>query len=315
MNGRAYDYNLGRFLSVDPVIQSPGNSQSLNPGSYIMNNPLAGTDPSGYEMADEVDEEESIEAQAVEVEYQQTGSRLTRTAKVTQTSNGYTVQMGSTALGGASSAAAASVTSDLMGLASRGNTGVSSAGGVSGQSKENNVYPAIQGELTDEEFSLIQKDRFEASTRINNLYDEKVLSKAARFKTRKKAAVAILSAIADISHELHIELGGAIFKDKDGWGYTKPIVGGRGLIHLRRNPFMLDRIPEEAIRGAHYHTHPQRKGSFFGFSDPDVGNSKHHIMYMIESKSKHIFRVSGGSYGSICRVSGGFNLYNMQPCG
>lgn len=48
MNGRAYDYNLGRFLSVDPIIQSPGNSQSLNPYSYIMNNPLAGTDPTGY---------------------------------------------------------------------------------------------------------------------------------------------------------------------------------------------------------------------------------------------------------------------------
>ncbi|WP_290624031.1 RHS repeat-associated core domain-containing protein [Kangiella sp.] len=48
MNGRAYDYNLGRFLSVDPFIQSPGNSQSMNPYSYIMNNPLAGTDPSGY---------------------------------------------------------------------------------------------------------------------------------------------------------------------------------------------------------------------------------------------------------------------------
>jgi hypothetical protein len=48
MNGRVYDYNLGRFLSVDPIIQSPGNSQSLNPYSYIMNNPLAGTDPTGY---------------------------------------------------------------------------------------------------------------------------------------------------------------------------------------------------------------------------------------------------------------------------
>ncbi|MEW5251112.1 RHS repeat-associated core domain-containing protein [Microbulbifer sp. 2201CG32-9] len=48
MNGRAYDYHLGRFLSVDPIIQAPGNSQSLNPYSYIMNNPLAGTDPSGY---------------------------------------------------------------------------------------------------------------------------------------------------------------------------------------------------------------------------------------------------------------------------
>ncbi|MBE0368299.1 SpvB/TcaC N-terminal domain-containing protein [Pseudoalteromonas aurantia] len=48
MNGRVYDYNLGRFMSVDPVIQAPGNSQSINPYSYIMNNPLAGTDPSGY---------------------------------------------------------------------------------------------------------------------------------------------------------------------------------------------------------------------------------------------------------------------------
>jgi RHS repeat-associated protein len=48
MNGRAYDYNLGRFLSVDPVIQFPANSQSLNPYSYILNNPLSGTDPSGY---------------------------------------------------------------------------------------------------------------------------------------------------------------------------------------------------------------------------------------------------------------------------
>lgn len=48
MNGRAYDYNLGRFLSVDPVINHPTNSQSLNPYSYIMNNPMAGVDPTGY---------------------------------------------------------------------------------------------------------------------------------------------------------------------------------------------------------------------------------------------------------------------------
>ncbi len=48
MNGRTYDYNLGRFMSVDPIIQAPANSQSMNPYSYIMNNPLSGTDPSGY---------------------------------------------------------------------------------------------------------------------------------------------------------------------------------------------------------------------------------------------------------------------------
>ena len=49
MNGRVYDYQLGRFLSVDPIIQFPANSQSLNPYSYIMNNPLSGRDPSGYQ--------------------------------------------------------------------------------------------------------------------------------------------------------------------------------------------------------------------------------------------------------------------------
>jgi hypothetical protein len=48
MNGRAYDYQLGRFLSVDPIIQFPTNSQSLNPYSYLMNSPLGGVDPSGY---------------------------------------------------------------------------------------------------------------------------------------------------------------------------------------------------------------------------------------------------------------------------
>lgn len=48
MNGRGYDPLLGRFLSVDPFIQSPTNTQSVNPYSYILNNPLSGTDPTGY---------------------------------------------------------------------------------------------------------------------------------------------------------------------------------------------------------------------------------------------------------------------------
>ncbi|MGH7238442.1 MAG: RHS repeat-associated core domain-containing protein, partial [Candidatus Saccharimonadales bacterium] len=48
MNGRVYDTNLGRFLSVDPVFEFPTNTQSLNPYSYVLNNPLSLTDPSGY---------------------------------------------------------------------------------------------------------------------------------------------------------------------------------------------------------------------------------------------------------------------------
>jgi hypothetical protein len=49
MNGRVYDYRMGRFLSVDPIISNPANSQSINPYSYIGNNPLSGVDPTGYE--------------------------------------------------------------------------------------------------------------------------------------------------------------------------------------------------------------------------------------------------------------------------
>ncbi|HKU17658.1 MAG TPA: RHS repeat-associated core domain-containing protein [Candidatus Saccharimonadales bacterium] len=48
MNGRIYDPNLGRFLSVDPVFEFPTNTQSLNPYSYVLNNPLSYTDPTGY---------------------------------------------------------------------------------------------------------------------------------------------------------------------------------------------------------------------------------------------------------------------------
>jgi hypothetical protein len=48
MNGRIYDPTLGRFLQADPFIQAPSNSQSYNRYSYVFNNPLKYTDPSGY---------------------------------------------------------------------------------------------------------------------------------------------------------------------------------------------------------------------------------------------------------------------------
>ncbi|MBL4698119.1 MAG: hypothetical protein JKX70_04730, partial [Phycisphaerales bacterium] len=44
-----YDYNNARFLSVDPFIQAPTSTQSLNPYTYIFNNPLSGIDPTGYQ--------------------------------------------------------------------------------------------------------------------------------------------------------------------------------------------------------------------------------------------------------------------------
>ncbi|MCQ2975735.1 MAG: RHS repeat-associated core domain-containing protein [Bacteroidales bacterium] len=47
MNSRLYSPYLSRFLSPDPYIQDPQNSQNFNRYSYCLNNPLKYTDPSG----------------------------------------------------------------------------------------------------------------------------------------------------------------------------------------------------------------------------------------------------------------------------
>jgi RHS repeat-associated protein len=47
MNARVYDSDIGRFLSADTVIQDPHDSQSYNRYSYVRNNPLKYTDPTG----------------------------------------------------------------------------------------------------------------------------------------------------------------------------------------------------------------------------------------------------------------------------
>jgi len=49
MNARVYDPDIGKFLSADPTVQDLYDPQSFNRYSYVENNPLALTDPSGYE--------------------------------------------------------------------------------------------------------------------------------------------------------------------------------------------------------------------------------------------------------------------------
>ncbi len=54
MGGRIYDPVLNRFLQADPSIQSPQNVQNYNRFSYVLNNPLRYTDPSGYNFFEKV---------------------------------------------------------------------------------------------------------------------------------------------------------------------------------------------------------------------------------------------------------------------
>jgi RHS repeat-associated protein len=48
MNGRVYGPEIARFLSADPFIDGIDNTQGWNRYSYVGNNPLSYTDPSGY---------------------------------------------------------------------------------------------------------------------------------------------------------------------------------------------------------------------------------------------------------------------------
>jgi RHS repeat-associated protein len=50
MNGRVQDAITGRFLSPDPNIPDPGNTQSFNRYSYVNNNPLTMVDPTGFDQ-------------------------------------------------------------------------------------------------------------------------------------------------------------------------------------------------------------------------------------------------------------------------
>lgn len=49
MNGRAQDSITGRFLSADPHIPNPTNTQDYNRYSYADNNPLTLVDPTGFD--------------------------------------------------------------------------------------------------------------------------------------------------------------------------------------------------------------------------------------------------------------------------
>jgi RHS repeat-associated protein len=45
---RYYDPELARFISPDPIVPSAGDPQSHNRYSYVRNNPVKYTDPTGH---------------------------------------------------------------------------------------------------------------------------------------------------------------------------------------------------------------------------------------------------------------------------
>jgi hypothetical protein len=121
MNGRVYDYNVGRFLSVDPVIVDPTNTQAINPYSYVMNNPLSYTDPSGY--SPESNNGNPDFEEKIRVRVKTPGSRITRVETVTVTASGNADGSTRVSVSGGSNGARSTVAGAIAGK-------VSAAGGT-----------------------------------------------------------------------------------------------------------------------------------------------------------------------------------------
>jgi RHS repeat-associated protein len=51
MNGRVQDAVTGRFLSPDPFVGNPSNTQNFNRYAYVSNNPLTFLDPTGFDQS------------------------------------------------------------------------------------------------------------------------------------------------------------------------------------------------------------------------------------------------------------------------
>jgi len=150
MNGRGYDFNLGRFLSIDPIIQFPENSQSLNPYSYLMNNPMAGTDPTGYMSCSADDPSGCVDAaeglgdgESIDVKATQTGSRIAK--KVGSISNnGGTISVSDN--NGNVVGSSSGTTNTGSGPSGGGRQGIAGLGGPGQAGNQGSSSPRAQGD-------------------------------------------------------------------------------------------------------------------------------------------------------------------------
>jgi len=89
MGARLYDSELGVFASADRITQSPGNSQNYSSYSYVFNNPLKYSDPSGMSAVGGGDDDSDDVGMSPSHNYNRSG-RGSSSSKGTSLSDKYT---------------------------------------------------------------------------------------------------------------------------------------------------------------------------------------------------------------------------------
>lgn len=277
MNGRAYDYNLGRFLSVDPIIQAPGNSQSLNPYSYIMNNPMSGTDPSGY-MSEGPDQQTNLGmiptqdvqnlgisadgAITVNLKNGDSYGITSHTANISQGGGNLTVTFTNGQSGTSSQLSFGGFNPEAVGGQAE-NASVDSqtiSYQQQGDSVSENLFP---DPITNNAGLLASKDK-PKSDPIGNDYDSRIPKDGF---DNPHDAVKVAMQIANEKPGNNIEYGGGIYQQNGKWFITEPVGTGNA------TTFDADvGRPRGSRFFAIYHLHPAATDNDL-FSSDDVDQS------------------------------------------
>ncbi len=316
MNGRIYDAHLGRFVQADPLIQFPDYTQSYNRYSYVLNNPLRYTDPTGYFIplaagiiAATITAEVAVVAAVVGIaSFAQTlaqGGSLGLALRNGIISGLSAFAFGSIAQGadfsflgmeGLPAQALAmggvgGITSTLQGgKFGHGfiSAGIDGAIGLSGSLKLGKgltwanagrtlarvvvggtlsevtggkfanggataAFAAVvsatasadqnDGTVSAGEGSDTEANRKAFQKELDALRTDGTLSSTRTFESADAAATEVLDATAPLSKKYGLEIAGSIWKGKNGYSYTFPVIGGEGSASLTT-----------AYIG--YHTHP-----------------------------------------------------------
>jgi RHS repeat-associated protein len=284
MNGRVYDPNIGRFISADPYIQAPLMSQSLNRYSYVMNNPLSMTDPSGYSWLSRAFrgiggfvKRYWREIVAVVVAYY-TGGLINVTSFGTAVASG-------AATGAAYGATVAALYGGNLSAVFRSALTGAIAGGIAAGvgygfrdlfSSGTSIAPDRPVDFGWHTLASSSSDAAvsnAAASGVNPALIDGISAamgtlRGKRFATERGAAVALYNALGGISARFNVEIGAAIYARAGRFGRSFVVgeattSGDAGAIRNWYSPSTLSGQLAVSYRSAMWHTHPGKNVADF----------------------------------------------------